>query len=70
MLLAFQELLRWERRRDELKHKLSGLPHAERRNHRDELLKVNQQIAYYKALISDMKKVIHPPRITALLNSL
>lgn len=55
ILASLTELDRWKRRQDELK---------------SELEKVNRQVAYYEALVRDMKREVRPPRISDLLKSM
>lgn len=55
ILATLTELDRWKRRQDEL---------------RSELEKVNRQVAYYEALVRDMKREVRPPRLSDLLKSM
>ena len=61
ILRALSELDRWKRRRDELRAE----PHA-----REELDKVERQVAYYQALAEDMKRQVGPARTGDLLRAM
>lgn len=62
IIIAHEELKKWERRHSSLKKKLEGLSRAERRERRDELKRIQSQIIYYQNLLQEMKKEIKPPR--------
>lgn len=55
ILRALSELDRWKRRREEL---------------RDELAKVERQVAYYEALAGDMKREVRPAKTGDLIRSI
>lgn len=61
ILLAMEELERWQKRKATLEQDLVGLEDEVRRGVINELKKVNTQISYYHDLISDMKMKVHPP---------
>jgi hypothetical protein len=69
ILLALRELELWRRREEELLRELEALPPQERASNHANLEKVRRQIAYYTALIKDMKKEVRPPKLSHLLNS-
>ena len=54
VLLAIEELRRWEKRREELARSLPGEANPE------EVARVRQQITYYDGLLQDMKRRAHP----------
>jgi len=66
ILLAMEELERWENRKITLQKDLIGLETEVRRGVLNELKKVNTQITYYKDLIRDMKMKISPPSMLDL----
>jgi hypothetical protein len=49
---------------------MKTLPRQEKRQKRDELELIKEQVAYYEALARDMKKNVKPSKIPHLLNSL
>lgn len=55
ILEALEELDRWRERAKLL---------------REELRRVQRQVAYYEALLRDMKRAVRPPRLEDLLRSL
>lgn len=55
ILAALAELDRWKRRQLEL---------------REESAKVGRQVAYYEALVKDMKKEVRPARLSDLLKAM
>lgn len=64
VLLAIEELRRWEHRAKELK-----VPGAARANP-EEVARVRQQISYYSGLLQDMKRRANPdsaPRVMGRL---
>lgn len=66
ILLAMEELERWQKRKITLERELPGLEAEVRRGVLNELKKVNTQIAYYQDLIHDMKMKISPPTMLDL----
>ncbi len=64
VLMAIEELRRWERRAVELAH--SG---GKQRNP-TEYARVRQQITYYSGLLQDMKKRSNPESSTRLIRRL
>jgi len=59
VLLAIEELRRWEARRAELNlARRSGAPPSA-----EEMTRVHQQIAYYDGLLQDMKRRAHPDSV-------
>lgn len=61
ILLAMEELERWEKRKATLEGNLLDLRDEVRRGVINELRTVNTQISYYQDLIRDMKMRINPP---------
>ncbi len=55
ILAALAELDRWKRRQQEI---------------RAESDKIDRQVAYYEALVRDMKKEVRPPRLSDLLRAM
>lgn len=55
ILTALAELDRWRRRQEAL---------------REELARVNRQVAYYEALVRDMKREARPARLKDLLRAM
>jgi hypothetical protein len=70
ILLALEERDRWKEREFELRETMKTLPRQEKRQKRDELELIKEQVAYYEALARDMKKNVKPSKIPHLLNSL
>lgn len=60
---AINELERWEarlKRAHERRKRGDGTP--------DELARIKEQVAHYRALLRDMKRQMHPSRLTQLLS--
>jgi hypothetical protein len=70
ILLALEERDRWKEREFELRETMKALPRQEKRQKRDELELIKEQVAYYEALARDMKKSVKPSKVPHLLNSL
>ena len=70
IILALDELNRWKGRQERLHGEIASLSSDEKAVRKQELVKVNQQIAYYDALSKDMKKEIRPSKLSYLINSL
>jgi hypothetical protein len=66
ILLAMEELERWQKRKSTLQRDLVGLETEVKRGVLNELKKVNTQIGYYKDLIHDMKMKVSPPSMLDL----
>ena len=62
VLLAIEELRRWEKRREELARNEAGKVTTE------ELARVRQQITYYDGLLQDMKRRAHPASMPRFIN--
>ena len=62
VLLAIEELRRWEKRRDELTRSGPGKASAE------EIARVRQQITYYDGLLQDMKRRAHPDNMPRFIS--
>lgn len=67
--VAQLELEDWKERQVHVEKELSETEEEER-NIRAELARVQEQIAYYESLQSDMKKELDPPRLSGMLSSL
>ena len=70
ILLALEERDRWKEREFELREVMKTMPRQEKRQKRDELELIKEQVAYYEALARDMKKSVKPSKVPHLLNSL
>lgn len=70
ILLALQERDRWLEREFEVRKELKTLPREQKREKREELERIREQVSYYEALTKDMKKSVQPTKIPHLLNSL
>ena len=70
ILLALEERDRWKEREFELREVMKALPRLEKRQKREELELIKEQVAYYEALARDMKKSVKPSKVPHLLNSL
>lgn len=66
ILLAMEELERWQKRKIALKGDLIELEDEVKKGVLNELKKVNTQISYYQDLIRDMKMKIGPPTMLEL----
>lgn len=66
ILLALEELERWQRRRISLIEDLIGLEDEMKKGVLNELKKVDTQIGYYRDLIKDMKMRTCPPTMLGL----
>lgn len=67
--VAQLELEDWKERQVHVEKELSETEEEER-NIRAELARVQEQIAYYESLQSDMKKELEPPKLSGMLSSL
>lgn len=70
MLLALQERDRWLEREAEVRKELKILPRGEKREKRQELERIREQVSYYEALTRDMKKSVRTSNVPTLLNTL
>ncbi len=70
ILLAIQERERWMERESEMQTEIKATPRNERSAKRAELVRIREQVAYYDALTSDMKKSVKPSKLSHLLNAL
>jgi hypothetical protein len=66
---AQKEFDRWRQREERLLHAIRAVDN-ERRRVGEELVKVEQQVAYYDSLARDMKKRLGRPGLSSLLSSL
>ncbi len=64
-----REIERWRQRERRLVEALQSVD-DERRRLDDELLKVEQQVAYYDSLTREMKRELGRPGLSSLLSSL
>ena len=64
-----RELNRWQQREQRILDALKSVD-DERGRLDDELLKVEQQVAYYDSLTYDMKRELGRPALSSLLSSL
>ncbi len=64
-----KEVERWRQRERRILDALKSVA-EERRRLDEELLKVDQQVAYYDSLARDMKRELGPPGLSSLLSSL
>lgn len=70
ILLALEERDRWKEREYGLREEIKSLPRQEKRQRRQELELIKEQVAYYEALARDMKKSVKPSKVPQLLHSL
>ena len=70
ILMALEERDRWRERESNLREEMKSLPRNQKREKRQELELVMEQVAYYDALARDMKKSVKPSKIPQLLNTL
>ena len=68
--MALEERDKWVRRKDEMQRQLKALPRAERKLHKDELSRIDQEIAYYDGLIREMKGDMAPNHVSIFLKNL
>ena len=68
--MALDEREKWVRRKDELKKSLKDLPRAERKNHKEEITRIDQEITYYDGLIREMKGDMAPNHVNIFLKNL
>ena len=66
VLLAMEELERWQRRKISLLEELVGLEDEMKKGVLNELKKIDTQIDYYRDLIKDMKMKMSPPSMLGL----
>ena len=64
-----REIERWRQRERRILDALHGVD-DERHRMDEELLKVEQQVAYYDSLTREMKRELGPPGLSSLLSSL
>jgi predicted nucleic acid-binding Zn-ribbon protein len=67
--IAQLELEDWKEKQVNLEKQLSATEEEEKGIHA-ELARVEEQIAYYESLQSDMKKELEPPKLSGMLSSL
>ena len=67
--MAQLELEDWREKQAKLERKLVEIV-GEERSILSELARVEEQIAYYNSLQSDMKKELEPPKLSGMLSSL
>lgn len=70
ILLALQERERWIERETYLRNEIKKAPKNEKHAKREELERIKEQVSYYDALTSDMKKSVKPSNLSHLLNTL
>jgi len=58
ILMAVEERRRWEQRRTELLAELRAMPVRERRRRTGDLQRIDHMLAYYDALVRDMKRKV------------
>jgi len=68
--MALDEREKWVRRKEEMKKSLKSLPRVERKSHNEELLRIDQEIAYYDGLIRAMKGDMLPNHVNIFLKNL
>ena len=64
VLLAIEELRRWEQRQQELVASMGGGAAASP----EEVTRVRQQITYYDGLLHDMKRRAHPDTMSRFMS--
>jgi hypothetical protein len=70
ILMTLEERDKWIKRKEALMNKLKGLTRKERKLHKDEMDRIDQQIAYYDGLIREMKGEMRPGDAKSFLNTL
>jgi len=70
ILMALDEREKWVRRKEELTKALKSLPRAERKTHKEEILRIDQEISYYDGLIREMKGDMAPNHVNIFLKNL
>lgn len=68
--MALDERDKWVRRKEDLQKSLKALPRTERKLHKEEILRIDQEIAYYDGLIRDMKGDMTPNHVSIFLKNL
>jgi hypothetical protein len=68
--MALDERDKWVKRKGDLKKTMKGLPRAERKHHKEEILVIDQEIAYYDGLIREMKGDMEPDHVNIFLKNL
>jgi len=68
--MALDERDKWVKRKDALMKSLKSLPRAERKAHKEEVLRIDQEIAYYDGLIREMKGDMTPNHVNIFLKNL
>lgn len=69
MRVAQLELEEWKSKQSKLGEELKEIEEEEKYI-QGELARVEEQIAYYDSLESDMKKELEPPKLSGMLSSL
>jgi hypothetical protein len=70
ILATIEERKKWIERRENLRARMESMSRQERKNYKEELDRLDQQIAYYDALIRDMKKDVSPGDLNGLMQDL
>jgi len=68
IILALDELNRWQDRYDHLRQYLAYAPRSERYHRIDDLKRLEQQVIYYQDLIREMKREFNPPKAIQLMS--
>jgi hypothetical protein len=67
IVATLDERKRWEQRRKDLESEMRFLSGDEKKVKKQELAKVDEQIAYYDSLLGEMKKELRPSDRSAIL---
>ena len=70
ILMTLEERDKWIRRKQDLEAKIKALPRKERGKYKEEMERINQQIAYYDGLIREMKGEMRPGDAKSFFNTL
>ena len=68
--MALDEREKWVRRKEDMVKTLKALPRAARKTHKEEILRIDQEIAYYDGLIRAMKGDMEPNHVNIFLKNL
>ena len=66
-MATLDERKRWELRKKDLESEMKYLSADEKTVKKQELAKIDEQIAYYDSLLSEMKKELRPSDRSAIL---
>lgn len=67
--MTIEERDKWLRRKEELQARLKAMPRKERKLFKDEMERIDKEIAYYDGLIREMKGEMRPGDMRSFLNT-